>query len=608
MMKQIFNHKCLLLLGFLFLAITLSQAQVFKYTNQTVLKSNQQHYWQAQQAVAVAGSEFFVQLAPQDLLNKSALTLNLPTGDLILDQVTTEKNRSGRYQLKGQIAGKSGSFLLVYNPKKETFTGRILFGEDNWKLMPLGEGLHVLYEPEDFKNDCIEPTKHTNKPSTKDEQSPKKQRISPERNATKSLAGECRIRILVAYSDEVGTAAADIIGVIDLLMMQFDDINAASEVDFTVELACVEGVNINEDNAFNGDGRWIDLVQFQDDTDGSMDFIHEQRDQYDADMAILLVSQGIPNGDGTSVIGQAYDIGASSSTAFSIGIWNSSTFTFTHEFGHLLGMRHNNDGTNTPYAYGHGYINDNNVSGTNFRTVMGVGGSCTGSCQRIPQWSSNNLLNNGNPTGNTSTRDNSRVGRVAETIAAGWQSTISAKSQFREEEFVANEEEAHIYASTSFITNNKVIEFQSGSSGSFTAGSIIRLMPGFRARRGSTFSAILDDCTANALTDSGEIELRSAFESPQEKTANASLQLAIMPNPVQNNLTVQYALPNASKVILELFDISGKQIHQQVSPTTVAAGKHSTELNTALLAPGAYYLKLNTTAGSVTKKVMKVTH
>lgn len=605
-MKQTFNQKYLWLCAFLFLLTPLIQAQIFKYTDSPILKAKQQTYWAAQQPMAVNGSEFFVQLSSQQLFNKNNLTLNLPTGELVLNQITTQKNRSGCYQLRGKIAGKSGSFLLVYNPKKETFTGRIMFEEDNWTLMPLGDDLHVLYEPQDFENDCAEPTNNLNQKSNTEEHSHKKQRISPEADTPKNMAGECKIRILVAYSDEVEAAAADITGQIDVLMMQFDDINAASEVDFSVELACVEGVNINEDNALNGDDRWIDLEQFQDDNDGSMDFIHEQRDQYDADMAILLVSQGIPTGEGRTIVGQAYAIGAEAGTAFCIGIWNSSTFTFTHEFGHLLGMRHNTDDNTTPYAYGHGYINDNNVAGTNFRTVMGVGGSCDGACPRIPQWSSNNLTNNGNPTGNTSTSDNSRVGRVAETTAADWESTVPFKAQFRDE-VITNDEQTHVYGSATYSTNDHIVEFQSGSRGTVTAGSIIRLMPGFRAKKGSSFRTILDDCTDNALTNDDEISLReNNNDRPTIANQVANLAMQAIPNPVQDMLQVRIEMTEPAAIILELFNVAGTQIYRQHSNQILAIGQHTNTINMTNLVAGAYYLKLTTAEGSITQKVIKL--
>lgn len=585
----------------------LQESSVFNYSENLVLDSEKQHYWQALQAGAVENSERFVRLSPENILYKNTLLLNLPKSKLILDFVTTKKKKSGRYQIKGKILGKTGSFLLVYNPKKEMFTGRISIGTENWQLMPLQGGLHTLFIPKDIGEDCIEPQVPKETATTEGINSGSDAYISPESNLENSFAGECKIRLLVAYSDEVANSASDITSRIDLLVMEFNDINEESEVDFEVVLACVEEVNITEDNAFNSDGRWIDLEQFKDPNDDKIDFIHEQRNQYDADMAILLVSESIPVTGGGEILGQAYAIGANSSTAFCISVWDNFTFTFTHEFGHLLGMRHNNDNTVTPYSYGHGYINDDNVSGDNFRTVMGVNGSCDGSCSRIPRWSSNNLLFSGNPTGNSSFSDNARVGRVSETIAASWESTITNKTQFRDSEIVNDDEQIHLLAGSTYSSNDKTIELRSGSIGSIVAGQSIHLLPGFRALSGSQFSAVLDDCTDNALTESDDMLQERNIASPNMKfdQSEFELNLKITPNPVQDKLHVHIELNTPSIVAIELLDMSGRGIRRHTTNKLLDSNTHSVIIDMADLANGFYFLKVVTFNGIKTQKIIK---
>ena len=80
------------------------------------------------------------------------------------------------------------------------------------------------------------------------------------------------------------------------------------------------------------------------------------------------------------------------------------TYSIAHEIGHILGARHDRqtDANNSPFAFGHGYVN-----GNKWRDVMSYQESCDG-CPRIPHWSNPRILYKGEPTG-TAANDNARV-------------------------------------------------------------------------------------------------------------------------------------------------------------------------------------------------------
>jgi Metallo-peptidase family M12 len=82
----------------------------------------------------------------------------------------------------------------------------------------------------------------------------------------------------------------------------------------------------------------------------------------------------------------------------------STTMSIAHEIGHVLGIRHDRfvDQSNTPFAYGHGYVN-----GTKWRDIMSYNEGC-GGCPRIPYWSNPRIMYKGEPTG-TDAADSARV-------------------------------------------------------------------------------------------------------------------------------------------------------------------------------------------------------
>jgi hypothetical protein len=123
------------------------------------------------------------------------------------------------------------------------------------------------------------------------------------------------------------------------------------------------------------------------------------RNEKRADIVGLIIDN--PTGCGLST-----RIGPESDEAFFVVHHACATITMSiaHEIGHILGVRHDRfvDDTNTPFAYGHGY-----VDGTKWRDIMSYNVGC-GGCPRIPYWSNPRLMYKGDPTG-TPAADSARV-------------------------------------------------------------------------------------------------------------------------------------------------------------------------------------------------------
>jgi hypothetical protein len=77
------------------------------------------------------------------------------------------------------------------------------------------------------------------------------------------------------------------------------------------------------------------------------------------------------------------------------------------------------------------------------------------------------------------------------------------------------------------------------------------------------------------------------------------------PNPFNSTTTIEYSLPYASQVSLNLYSLSGQRIEMLVSGR-MQAGVHRTMLDAGDMASGLYFVKLEGVGQSVTQKIMLI--
>ena len=205
------------------------------------------------------------------------------------------------------------------------------------------------------------------------------------------------IHTMVLYTKK---AAQKSNGISTLIQLSMDETNLSfenSDIQTRLNLVHTHQVEHVEQDMVS------DLNYLAGRTDGYMDYIHALRDQYCADIVVLLTSSN--NYCGVSYLNPDPD------HAFCVVSYKCATgyYSFGHEIGHLFGARHNPevDNKSHPYPYGHGYLHVNG-----WRTIMAYNSAAfcpDGICERIMYWSNPNKRYNKTYMGTFSTHNNARL-------------------------------------------------------------------------------------------------------------------------------------------------------------------------------------------------------
>ena len=349
--------------------------------------------------------------------NKPSLAIQL-TPSLVINahKVTAENTNSGALMWHGKIttAGESINVQdadtqndVILIKRGNDITGTVRTNGKLYKIRPIGSGNHAVIEVDESSF----PDDHPAEYDLMESQFDALQQQSMMQTGDVQASETPVIRLLVAYTASAASASGNIDNLIDLAIAETNTGYTNSGVDARVELAHSVQVNYSESGSFS-----TDLSRFRNTNDGYMDNIHSLRDQYAADVGMIVINN-------SSSCGLASDIGSNASTAFAAVHWDCATgyYSFAHEIGHLQSARHNPeaDPNTTPYAYGHGY----RYSSGGWRTVMAY--NCSPSCTRINWWSNPNKTRNGAAMGTTSTHHNARVLNNTSATLAGFRGVIT---------------------------------------------------------------------------------------------------------------------------------------------------------------------------------------
>jgi hypothetical protein len=214
------------------------------------------------------------------------------------------------------------------------------------------------------------------------------------------------ISVIVAYTKAAARFYSDIER--DLVALAMEEANQSFD-NSGVSNVQLELVHTYATDYVEAGSHFNHVFGFADKKDGVMDEVHELRDRYRADVAVLIV-------DDSMGCGLAAQIHAPADRAFAVVDQGcaATSYSLAHEIGHLIGARHDVgiDDSVQPFAYGHGFVH-----GTEWRTMMSYKESC-GGCPRIPVWSSPAIKIKGVPAGNDTSNNAQVIAEEAARVAA----------------------------------------------------------------------------------------------------------------------------------------------------------------------------------------------
>lgn len=309
--------------------------------------------------------------------------LDLKGADITQDKGVTRVTWTGK--------DKGESVNLVSRGKD--VRGLVYAGKNVYEIEPIGGGVHAVVRLDQKKF----PPDHP-KSFEEVEKAAAKRPFNADDLKGKPATPDAPLvlRALVAYTPKVEQLQTNVPLLVDSAVSITNTSYQNSRVGIRLELAHVHKVTYTEA------GLDTDLVRFTAKADTYMDEVHQLRDEYRADVCVLLI-------DTSEACGKAAAILASEASAFAVVSHTCAVgnLSFAHEVGHLQGARHNPevDPTSSPFAYGHGYLNP----AGGWRTVMAY--PTTQNPTRVPYWSNPNVKYppSGEVMGTAYKHDNARV-------------------------------------------------------------------------------------------------------------------------------------------------------------------------------------------------------
>ncbi|MFT6800893.1 MAG: hypothetical protein ACJA2N_000058 [Salibacteraceae bacterium] len=378
-----------------FLVLTLSVELGAQTTAISVIEnpviSNLSEIQERMSARTAVEEYLFVNIDVNSLQNETSVNFQFFDLDLIINRDKLDRRSETNYTWYGISEDRTATAVLTVIDN--SVTGMISNSSGNYRIETFGSTmvLERINQSKYPKEDCsnfndTESTTPSNYKTEGDEPDPLD--LPP---------NECKLRVLVMYTPQAQDAAGT--NMEALAQQAVDEMNwsfSNSNIYREVELVYVEEIAYSESNDME-----FDTKQFRDDNDGVMDVVHSLREQYAADVCVLIFDNKAHT---NQYCGMAAALRSSSKNAFVSVSWDCATgyYSFAHEIGHLFGCQHawadvTNQTLDNDAPHAHGYKDPNG----GWRTLMSY--TCSGSgCTRLPYWSNPTVYYNGQVMGSSS--------------------------------------------------------------------------------------------------------------------------------------------------------------------------------------------------------------
>ena len=345
---------------------------------------------------------------------KNRLSLNLlDKVKLIAALRKTEEISPGKFVGYGTIEGIENSFATLVS-KGDMLTGNIYLPDKIYEIRPAGNGLTIINQ--------IDPKKFP----------PDDNVVSSAPNLTDAVMSmdlsTTTIDVMVVYTTQARQDAGSVGAIESLIDLAVADANMAYENSLVPQkLNLVHTAEVNYTEPASNDSS-AELTALKDPADGVMDNVHTLRDQYNADIVTLFITNA-KKADGTDVCGIGYQMDSGNKDDFAALAFNVvpldciSNLSYPHELGHNMGAGHEETNASPTglYDFSHGTQDPD----CKYRSIMAYPCSCVGACTRMPFFSNPDVEYDDWTTGISGQADNALTLLLTRNTVADFRNKLS---------------------------------------------------------------------------------------------------------------------------------------------------------------------------------------